>query len=258
MTLPNNGDTMTTEINTLDQKLPTLSDKYKLAKTSEIIKRIEGMGFTMNRFVALKVRKKERQGFQKHRVIFTSPLLKESFDGVPQLLLTNSHDGTSSVVLQLGFFRYVCSNGLVVGRNIIEPIKVKHSGADFDERLIVAINNIVAQAEKLTASIGRLKSKTLTNSEILNFQREALQKRLGDNVKIQSFSMSINRPEDTANDIFTVMNVIQENLIRGGARVVVKDENGNSKDKAVRKISSLITESEINTMLWDMAEQRVA
>lgn len=247
---------MTTEINTLDQKLPTLSDKYKLAKTSEIVKRIEGLGFTMDKFVALKVRKKERQGFQKHRAIFTSPELKATVDGVPQLLLTNSHDGTSSVVLQLGFFRYVCSNGLIVGNNIIEPVRVRHSGNDFDERLIVAINHIVAQAHKLSESIDKMKAKVLTNAEILAFQREALQKRLGD-VKIESFSVPSHRSEDTAQDLFTVMNVIQENLIRGGARVIL-EQDGKRKDKAIRRVNSLTTQTEINTMLWDMAEARVA
>lgn len=247
---------MTTEINTLDQKLPTLSDKYKLAKTSEIVKRIEGLGFTMDKFVAMKVRKKERQGFQKHRAIFTSPELKATVDGVPQLLLTNSHDGTSSVVLQLGFFRYVCSNGLIVGSNIIEPVRVRHSGNDFDERLIVAINHIVAQAHKLTESIDKLKAKVMTQAEIVAFQREALQKRLGD-VKIESFSVPSHRLEDTAQDLFTVMNVIQENLIRGGARVII-EQDGKRKDKAIRKVNSLTTQTEINTMLWDMAEARVA
>lgn len=247
---------MTLEINTLDQKLPTLSDKYKLAKTSEMVKRIEGLGFTMVKFVAMKVRKKERQGFQKHRAIFTSPELKATSDGVPQLLLTNSHDGTSSVVLQLGFFRYVCSNGLIVGSNIIEPIRVRHSGNDFDERLIVAINFIVAQAHKLTESIDKLKATKLTNAEILAFQREALQKRLGD-VKIESFSMPVHRTEDQANDLFTVMNVVQENLIRGGARVLI-EQDGKRKDKAVRRVNSMVVQTEINTMLWDLAEQRVA
>ena len=247
---------MTTEINTLDQKLPTLSDKYRLAKTSEIVKRIEGLGFTMDKFVALKVRKKERQGFQKHRAIFTSPELKATADGIPQLLLTNSHDGTSSVVLQLGFFRYVCSNGLIVGNNIIEPVRVRHSGNDFDDRLIVAINFIVAQAHKLTESIDKLKATKLTNAEILAFQREALQKRLGD-VKIESFSMPIHRTEDQANDLFTVMNVVQENLIRGGARVIL-EQDGKRKDKAVRRVNSMIAQTQINTMLWNLAEQKVA
>jgi len=247
---------MTTEINTLDQKLPTLSDKYKLAKTSEMVKRIEGLGFTMSKFVALKCRKKERQGFQKHRAIFTSPELKATADGVPQLLLTNSHDGTSSVVLQLGFFRYVCSNGLIVGNNIIAPVRVRHSGNDFDERLIVAINHIVAQAHKLTESIDKMKSIVLSDSEILAFQREALQKRLGD-AKIESFSMPVHRNEDTATDLFTVMNVVQENLIRGGARVILA-QDGKRKDKAIRRVNSLVSQTEINTMLWDLASQKVA
>lgn len=247
---------MTVLVNTFDQKFPTLSDKYKLAKTSDIVKRIEELGFKMNSFVALKTRKKERQGFQKHRAIFTSPELKATSDGVPQLLLTNSHDGTSSVVLQLGFFRYVCSNGLIVGSNIIEPIRVRHSGNDFDERLIVAINYIVAQAHKLTESIDKLKAKVMTEEEIISFQREALQKRLGD-VKIESFSMPVHRSEDVSNDLFTVMNVIQENLIRGGARVVLESD-GKVKDKAVRRVNSLNTQTEINTMLWNMAEALVA
>lgn len=248
---------MTTEIQTLDQKLPTLSDKYKLAKTSEIVKRIEGLGFTMDKFVAMKVRKKERQGFQKHRAIFTSPQLKATTDGVPQLLLTNSHDGTSSVVLQLGFFRYVCSNGLVVGNNLIEPVRVRHSGNDFDDRLIVAINFIVAQAEKLTESIERLKSKTLTGAEIRAFQREALQTRLGADVKIEDFFFPVNRDEDKAQDLFTVLNVVQESLIRGGARVIL-EQDGKRKDKAIRRVNSLVSQTEINTMLWNLAEQKVA
>jgi hypothetical protein len=53
------------------------------------------------------------------------------------------------------------------------------------------------------------------------------------------------------------MNVIQENLIRGGARVNI-EQDGKTKIKAVRKINSLIGQTEINTMLWDLAESRVA
>lgn len=248
---------MTTEIATLDQKFHTLTDKYKLAKTSEMVKTIEGLGYKMEKFVALKVRKKERQGFQKHRVIFTSPNLKATADGVPQLLLTNSHDGTSSVILQLGFFRFICSNGLVVGDNLIQPVRVRHSGNDFDQRLIVAINHIVAQASKLTESIDKMKSTVLTQAEIITFQREALQNRLGNDSIIHSFSMPVHREEDKATDLFTVMNVVQENLIRGGARVLV-EQDGKRKDKAVRRVNSLIAQTEINTMLWDLAQQKVA
>jgi hypothetical protein len=248
---------MNTEIATLDQKFHTLTDKYKLAKTSEMIKTIEDLGYNMDKFVAMKVRKKERHGFQKHRVIFTSPTLKATVDGVPQLLLTNSHDGTSSVILQIGFFRYVCSNGLVVGNNLIEPVKIRHSGDNFNERLIEGINFIVAQADKLTASIDKMKQVKLSDAQAKEFQRAAIQNRLGSDVKLESFTVPVQRDEDKQNDLFTVMNVVQEALIRGGARVLV-EENGQRKDKAIRRVRGLATQTEINTMLWNLAEQSMA
>ena len=246
-----------TTIDTLDQKLPTLSNKYNLVKTSGLIQQVESLGFKMERFVALKTRKIERRGYQKHRVIFSSPLMKETSDGVPQLLLTNSHDGSSSVILQLGFFRFVCSNGLVVGSNIVAPIRVRHSGNNFDEKLTIAINTIVAQAQKLSESIERLKSKTLNGAEIREFQREALQNRLGADIKIEDFYLPVHREEDKAQDLFTVMNVVQENLIRGGARVTIL-EGETQKNKAVRRINSMVGQMELNNMLWNLAEQKVA
>jgi hypothetical protein len=251
-------DTMeSTTIDTLDTKLPTLSNKYNLIKTGGLIQRVEQLGFKMEKFVALKTRKIERRGYQKHRVIFTSPLMKETSDGIPQLLLTNSHDGTSSVILQLGFFRMVCSNGLVVGSNVVPPIRVRHSGNNFEDKLTIAINTIVAQSQKLNESIEQLKSRQLNSTEVINFQREAIQNRLGKDTKIESFSMPIYRREDEATDLFTVLNVVQENLIRGGARVTVND-NGVQKDKAIRKVSSMLSQMEINNMLWNLAVEKLA
>lgn len=253
---------MSTEINTLDQKLPTLTDKYKLAKTSDIIKRIEGLGFKLDNFVAMKTRKKERQGFQKHRAIFTSPLLKATNDGVPQLLLTNSHDGSSSVVLQLGFFRFICSNGLVVGTEVVAPIRIKHTGNDFEDRLIAGIDSIVAQAEKVSQSIDKLKAKVLSDAEVKAFQRAAVEWRLEDrlsgNGKVEDFTMPVHRSEDKALDLFTIMNVVQENLIRGGASALIKKDDGSTKYQAIRKATSMNSQMTINTKLWEMAERLVA
>jgi hypothetical protein len=53
------------------------------------------------------------------------------------------------------------------------------------------------------------------------------------------------------------MNVVQEALIRGGARVLV-EEDGKRKDKAIRKVRGMVSQTEINTMLWNLAEQRMA
>jgi hypothetical protein len=69
--------------------------------------------------------------------------------------------------------------------------------------------------------------------------------------------MPTHREEDNASDLFTVMNVIQENLIRGGAKVLIEKDN-KPVARAVRKINSLVSQTEINTMLWILAEQTLA
>jgi hypothetical protein len=252
---------MTTQIETLDQKFHTLSDKYKLVKTHDLIAKIESLGFKLERFVANRTRKVEKRGFQKHRAIFTSPSLKSDiFDGVPQLLLTNSHDGTSSVILQLGFFRIVCANGLVVGNNLIEPIRIRHTG-NVDDELSKGIDTLVAQCDKLIESIKKMKARTLSDDEIEKFKRKALAFRIDSDDKskqIVDFTFPIHRVEDKGNDLFTIFNVVQENLIRGGATVRTTDENNQERVRKLRKTNSIDTQTKINTGLWELAEELVA
>jgi len=46
---------------------------------------------------------------------------------VPEIVLVNSHDGTSSYQLLSGIFRMVCSNGLIAG-DICDDIRIRHTG----------------------------------------------------------------------------------------------------------------------------------
>jgi hypothetical protein len=44
-----------------------------------------------------------------------------------EIILLNSHDGTSSYQMLAGMFRFVCENGMVCGDNVNE-IRVPHKG----------------------------------------------------------------------------------------------------------------------------------
>jgi hypothetical protein len=203
------------------------------------------------------VKRVEKQGYQKHRAIFTSPLLKfDSNDGVPQLLLTNSHDGTSSVILQLGFFRIVCSNGLVVGKYLCEPVRIRHTAPNIEQEIEKGIEYIVAQCAKLNESITKMKAKQLDDEQIRKFQASSLAIKFPES-KIKDFEFRINRTEDKKTDLFTVFNVVQENLIRGGAKVTIENELNQDVVKRLRKTSSIQTQTDINTALWDLAEQQL-
>jgi hypothetical protein len=245
----------TVSIDTLDSKLPTLTDNYKLAKTGDLINKVKALGFTVDKFVALKTRKIERRGYQKHRVLFSSESLatEHNKEGKLQLLMTNSHDGSSSVVFQLGFFRYICSNGLVAGQMVGEPIRVRHIGKNFDEKLEQAVIEVAARAKLLDEAINKLKSISLLPEQIKSFELQAAQIRYVDK-KVIDVDFPVRRNEDTGNGLFEVFNRIQEGLTQGGARVTLLNSESNKiENKAIRRIRSFVNDDAINTQLFDLA-----
>lgn len=245
----------TISIDTLDTKLPTLTDNYKLAKTSELVNKVKSLGFNVDKFVALKTRKIERQGYQKHRVLFSSDALatEHRSEGKLQLLMTNSHDGSSSVVFQLGFFRYVCSNGLVSGKSVGEPIRVRHIGKDFDEKLEKAVIEIAARAKALDEAITKLKNVKLTRQQVKELELKAAQIRFED-AKIVDVEFPLRRNEDVGDGLFEVYNRIQEGLTQGGARItLLNNETKKLENKAIRKIRSFVSDDVINSQLFDLA-----
>jgi hypothetical protein len=242
-------------IDTLDTKLPTLTDNYKLAKTGTLIDKVRSLGFTVDRFVALKTRKVERRGYQKHRVLFSSDALatEHSKEGKIQLLMTNSHDGSSSVTFQLGFFRFICSNGLVAGQMVGEPIRVRHIGKDFDDKLEKAVVEIAARAKLLDEAITKLKNVRLTKEQVKELELKAAQIRYKDN-KVVDVEFPLRRTEDQGDGLFEVYNRIQEGLTQGGARVkLLNVETNKVEDKAIRKLRSFVNDDVINSQLFDLA-----
>jgi hypothetical protein len=63
--------------------------------------------------------------------------------------------------------------------------------------------------------------------------------------------LHVRRDEDTENDVYTVMNVIQENALRGGMSYIT----ANNRIANVRPISDVRRNLNINQSLWTCAEQ---
>lgn len=241
-------------ITTLDAKFHTLKDSYKLVKTRDLITKIESLGYNLDNFVANKTRKVEKQGFQKHRAIFSSDLLKTSHndEGKLQLLLTNSHDGTSSVILSMGFYRLVCSNGLVIG-NTVETIRLPHKGQFIHDNIERAIEKIAAQADNANNDIAKMRSTNLSKSSQNELFYEASKLRFPEK-QVSSVKFNINRYDDRKDDLFTVYNVAQENLIRGGSSAMIfNEETKLFEQKTLRAIKSIDSQTKLNTDLYNLA-----
>lgn len=233
-------------------KLETLSKNYVEVQSQTIVDELVNRGFTLDNIVKCKTRKIERQGKQLHRLIFTNPnLLAQDNKGKMQLIVSNSYDGTSAIHFTLGYFRLVCSNGLMVG-NTYEQVSIRHIGQNnISEKIEKAIETIVAQSKKLHEQFEKMRGLVLDQNAVKAIEMAGVRLRVPDAVDVK---ITVLRNEDQANTLFNVYNRVQETLIRGGSKVTVFDSEKNKEViKTVRAIRSPKSDAILNKQIFDIA-----
>jgi hypothetical protein len=173
-----------------------------------------------------------------------------------ELVLTNSHDRSSAYCLDAGIFKLVCSNGLIIRSNDFGSIHIFHSGNIVDQ-VLSATQGIIARAPLVRDQLARWKAVTLDDASRLMLANAALIQRYGlddaDNMLAPVDALTVlvpRRPEDAGNDLWTVTNIIQENLMRGS----LEGRSSNGRRIRTRSVTSINTELDLNRGLWALAE----
>src|SRR5713101_2630839 len=94
--------------------------KYQHISTATVIEGLRQDNFLP--FWAQQTRSKHER-FTKHIIRFrrgTTAFNPQMDDVFPEVILINSHDGSSAYKLMAGMWRVVCSNGLIVGQTYAE------------------------------------------------------------------------------------------------------------------------------------------
>lgn len=132
---------------------------------------------------------------------------------VPEIILLNSHDGSSSYQMLQGMFRFACANGLICGHSFGE-VCVPHLG-DVTEKVIEGAYEVLGIFDDMEA----MKSISLTLNEQSLFARAALTYRYEEHDKFpitESQLLTPRRWEDKKDDLWTTFQYVQENMIKGG------------------------------------------
>lgn len=175
------------------------------------------------------------------------------------------HMGRGCDEIRLGLFRGVCANQWNVG-TLFDLIKFRHTGNVLDD-IQTGIAAVLSQRGKLIDTIKAMQSKQLTGTEIAELAKKYAEIRLGamDNVVHVNFRAlaTVHRAEDAKTDLFTVANVLQENVIRFPLQYGVNsvDAQGNAyvrnmTTRRFRESSSQLVD--LNGKLFDAASQLVA
>ena len=230
-----------------------VSEKYHFIPTIDVINEIKSHNWYPVNVQEASVRDLDKEGFQRHLVRFRhfDDLLNPTENAV-ELLLFNSHDRTTAFSISAGIYRFVCANGLVIADSVFESFKIRHIG-DRDNDVINAIINITAFKPKLEAKIHNFKSITLSLMEKEAFAKSAIPLRFDEHLKVDHNDLLVpHRDEDQHNDLYTVLNVIQENMLRGN---ISGENKETSRRFTSREITSISKDVDVNQGLWNIAER---
>lgn len=161
-----------------------------------------------------------------------------------------------AIELFLGTYRLICRNGLVAGTKF-EAFRIPHMG-DPSTEINRCIPHLVAQESKLIAEIQEMQATKLSSVQMKAFAQRVANERLSDKelveVKFEQL-LQRRREEDWHEDLFTTMNVIQENSLRYSMDYTIKikgtDETRNMTTRTVNPSSAKAVS--INRMVWDAA-----
>jgi Domain of unknown function (DUF932) len=238
-----------------------VSERYKAVNTTQVVDAFKGQGFELFSLKAAHTRNAEKQGFQKHMLTFRHPelQLKNVGDSLPQVLLSNSYDGSSAYRIMLGVFRLVCSNGLVVAGPTFNSIRVRHVGNNAVEQAIAGAFEVAKQTGAVAEQINALSGLILTVEQQLQFADEAKQLLFKPDVQVDPFELlRARRTADVGNDAWRVLNRVQENIIQGGVSYRRLDANGRLRNGTRRSIRAIDANVKINQELWQIATKLIA
>jgi len=233
-----------------------LSPKYKFIPTAQVLAGLMSAGF-----VPIEARQARTYRASALHAVHTVRLRRryESIslrDAVPEVRLWNSHDGSGAYQLRMALWRAVCTNGLIVSKGAFPAVYVAHRGNVVDDVVAGALR-ISERFDLLAGQVERMEARHMAADEQLSFAQRALAIRFPEVVRSgmqPSQLLTIRRSEDGPQDLYTVLNRVQENLMRGG----LSRRADSGRLTRTRRITSLKEDVRINSQLWDLAAEVLA
>lgn len=235
---------------------------YGFINTGDIVSRFERQGWMLHTAKQARVNSVERSGYQKHLLTFRNDNFKRieglsnGNESIPELIVENSHDGTSALRLFFGVFRIACLNGIIAGQSL-SHLRVIHSGRQV-KNIDCAVENMTDSIPNLIEKVGSFGKIMLDNTQKIELAQNMAQVRLAHTPNVSfidsAFNLRPRRLSDTSSDLFSVFNVVQEKVLRGGLAFRQTNGMGGNDWKKTRAISSVTQSVRLNRELWDCAD----
>jgi hypothetical protein len=229
------------------------SERYVYVPTIEIVEGLRREGWFPFFAVQAVPRDGERMGHAKH-------MLRLRRDGgigkqeAAEVIIVNSHDGTSAYQMFAGMLRFVCTNSMIAGERF-EEVRVPHKGG-IQDQIIEGVYTVAEDFPRLIDATEGMKDTRLSSDEQHVLAEASLVARYGEDESPVRPDQIIapRRREDVGQSLWQTFNVIQENLIRGGINGRRQTSDGRIRRSRTRAINGIDQNVGLNRALWTLAE----
>ncbi len=227
------------------------SERYSYIPTAAVLTELRKEGFQPFMVMQTRVRDEAKRDHTKHLIRLRHASQINGAEA-SEIVLLNSHDGTSSYQMLAGMFRFVCCNGLVWGDTVAD-VRVPHKG-DVAGHVIEGAFEVLSGFDRMKESRDRMRGITLDGGEAAVFARAALALKYDDPDSpapiTESQILAPRRFEDRSPDLWSVFNRTQENLTKGG----LQGRAANGRTQRTRPVLGIDSDVRLNRALWLLAD----
>jgi hypothetical protein len=228
------------------------SQRYAYIPTATVLTELRKEGFQPFMVTQTRTRHEDRRDFTKHMIRLRHASQINARGEANEIILLNSHDGTSSYQMLAGMFRFVCSNGLVCGDTVAD-VRVPHKG-DVAGQVIEGAYQVLHGFDRALESRESMQAITLDEGEAEVFARAALSLKYDGPDKpapiTESQILMPRRFDDRRPDLWMTFNRIQENLTKGG----LHGRSANGRRQQTRPVQGIDSDVRLNRALWLLAD----
>lgn len=234
-----------------------MSNRYSFLPTSRVVEDIAKLGWSPVAISGVRTHNPSSRHLVRFQPNNELGVALERQNSIPELILINSHNGTSAFKVMAGIFRFACANGLIIAEKTFASIQIRHTNYSVREA-VKAIGSFTKQLPAVTDSVLNMERVKLSDAAKKDFASKAYAIREevplyalpeSEGNYIARRMLTVKRSADRDDSLWTTFNVVQENLVKGNYPFMSR--NGMTKARAIKSVPETVR---VNTALHELAQ----
>jgi len=236
----------------VDSPFSGVSSRYGFVPTSDVVEGLRSAGLVPVSAGQTLTRIEGKRDYTRHVLRFRPDYAPTIVgEALPEVVLLNSHDGSSGFKMWLGMFRMVCANGLIVSDKAMGAVSIPHRSNAVEHARRQSLE-LIERVSGIGQQIEVFQRIELSEPDMFQFAEYAASVRWGAERPAGLNARELLTPrrfQDARRNLWAVLNTVQENLTKGGVNL-----NRAGRRSSTRGMRSIVDDTRMNTRLWEAAD----